>query len=169
MRILILSILALSGCNTPPSTDGPSENVSGERLRARYLISEDGAREFLGWFDNELGVPCQFWVAPSGDTRCYPAVIPSYLFAESDCTAPVGAYYQLCDTPIPEYISSNDAPECDASALRPRMAQLDQQSYYRASPDGTCQPEPPAPDTVYYLAGDPLPPTYFAGALEVVD
>ncbi len=32
----------------------------GKRLRARYLVGDDGSRQFLGWHDEERNEDCSF-------------------------------------------------------------------------------------------------------------
>jgi hypothetical protein len=45
---------------------------TGHRLSTRQLVSDDGARQRIGWYDNVLGVPCTVGIAADGKQRCVP-------------------------------------------------------------------------------------------------
>lgn len=76
---LIVSFALLLGCGPrgeDASGDGESASEqgwqSGERLRARLYMGEDGSREFIRWVDTVLDVDCRFDTASDGRTRCVP-------------------------------------------------------------------------------------------------
>jgi hypothetical protein len=45
---------------------------TGHRLSAVQIVSDDGARQRIGWYDNALGVACGVGVAADGKERCLP-------------------------------------------------------------------------------------------------
>jgi hypothetical protein len=45
---------------------------TGHRLSTHQLVSDDGARQRIGWYDNVLGVACTVGVAADGKRRCLP-------------------------------------------------------------------------------------------------
>lgn len=45
---------------------------TGHRLSTRQLVSADGARQRIGWYDNALGLACTVGVAADGKRRCLP-------------------------------------------------------------------------------------------------
>ncbi len=72
----------------PPAT----AELSGTRLKAKYIQGADGSRVFVpGWFhDAELDVDCKFEMAWDDKLRCLPDV-PSYnvVYLDDKCTKPV--------------------------------------------------------------------------------
>ena len=90
-----------AGGDEPPGTVcdcAPATVRSGTRLKARVAVSEDGASQFLGWWDTELGTRCGvvdgtgFAGDPSEPVRCVPLRVgavstgPNVLYADSSCT-----------------------------------------------------------------------------------
>lgn len=64
---------------------------SGSRLKARMLVTADGAKSFAGWRDTKRGENCTFAPATDGKTRCVPtgcagATISSRMYADENCT-----------------------------------------------------------------------------------
>jgi hypothetical protein len=47
--------------------------VSGTRIKARVVTTPDGAKMFVGIYDNDLQTECSFSTAADGITRCLPA------------------------------------------------------------------------------------------------
>ncbi len=80
---------------------GPTEAVSGTRLKALVLRSPDGLELFSGWRDTQLGTTCWFWLAADGERRCAPSTATYAVdgfFSDAQCTAP--AYRgQTCAPP----------------------------------------------------------------------
>lgn len=65
---------------------------SGSRLRARVLKADGMPDVFLGFFDSELGVNCDFLTASDGALRCLPreTLIEAQIgFADDACTLPL--------------------------------------------------------------------------------
>jgi hypothetical protein len=109
MRILLAALL-LSGCSAAPvagevgpvgpagpagmpgiaGRDGVGAYVAGSRLRPVTRHALDGASQFVGWQDINLGMRCEFRVAEDGQTRCLPVAAridyPGYGFADAACT-----------------------------------------------------------------------------------
>lgn len=114
MRPLIILALLTIACDTPPIEGPPgpagpkgdpgavgpagpaggSTVKSGTRLKARVARSDDGASQFLGWWDSELGMRCARNSSLGRDPeRCFPSVLIGALvdgddvyFADSACT-----------------------------------------------------------------------------------
>lgn len=64
---------------------------SGSRLKARMLVTADGAKSFNGWRDTKRGENCTFAPTTDGKTRCIPtgcagATISSRMYADENCT-----------------------------------------------------------------------------------
>src|SRR5262245_38288793 len=74
-RIATLEGRSVTGPPGPPGEQGPrgqqgptgpAFTLSGTRLRAKVMTSADGAREFIGWYDNVRAEPCSFELAADG-------------------------------------------------------------------------------------------------------
>jgi len=147
---------------------------SGTRLKARVLETGDGAQQFLGWFDSELGVKCEFATAPDGKTRCLPRrhVRPEGLFyLDQDCSRePIifDIHKNLCGEPeyvlveVPEAV----CPKAPISLWFIRDVVLDPEKvYFRES--GQCG-EIPRPSGKWYRLV-PVDPSAFAEGRERVE
>lgn len=75
----------------------PSLYVSGTRLRARYAVSPDRIRHFLGWHDTKLGLECTIGRAPDDQLRCVPPLAATHVFSDSLCRQPL--YQATCEVP----------------------------------------------------------------------
>ncbi len=77
-----------------PEMTGQAGYISGSRLRARFLLGDDGSKEFTGWYDNKLMQPCVFRKGTDG-LRCLPEIateqakgVQGPLFSDDQCTIP---------------------------------------------------------------------------------
>lgn len=63
---------------------------SGSRLKARMLVTADGAKSFNGWRDTKRGENCFFADATDGKTRCLPdclaASVEEMYYPTDSCT-----------------------------------------------------------------------------------
>jgi len=87
---------------------------SGSRIRARFGETPDGAKQFMGWYDNQTRTECAFLQTSEGIHRCLPTpLLYSSYFADSSCTTPLfmatsgcnttpswGVVYDECSRPI---------------------------------------------------------------------
>lgn len=107
--IVIFATLLAIACDTPPvegppgpagpagpqgavgpaGPQGGSTVRSGTRLKARVARSPDGASQFLGWWDSDLGVRCGRVESFPPNERCMPLQRETREFADANCT--VGA------------------------------------------------------------------------------
>lgn len=81
----------------PPGAQGPAgapaASMSGTRLQARYFNADDGAREFIGWYDTQLMAECSFKRSGDGEIRCLPKAKAIVLYSlDAACTQPVSDY-----------------------------------------------------------------------------
>jgi len=66
---------------------GPGANVDGTRLKGRYLVATDGARQWLGWMDSQIGQECVFRDDGTGVLRCLPTTPAGTLvWTDAACT-----------------------------------------------------------------------------------
>lgn len=99
----------LSSCTVQVPRESQAESeVTGTRLRAIWVVGDDGTKERLSgkWYDAELGVNCVAAVASDGVVRCLPAIesgngalhagIQLY---DSLCQAAIAAVDEQCRAP----------------------------------------------------------------------
>ena len=95
---LMSGVASLAGCSereTVPDMTGPStwEPVSGSRLQARHLLTEDGLRIFDGWFDTSRGEYCRVARGQGNRYYCFPATNP-VVFRDARCQQAVGQHLE---------------------------------------------------------------------------
>lgn len=80
--------------------------LSGSRLKAYWVTASDGSQEFASlWRDTQLNIDCNFTIAPDGQWRCLPTMMPTSLFySDSGCSTPLG-YFPCASQTQPGYIS----------------------------------------------------------------
>jgi hypothetical protein len=78
------------GAQGPPGFPVSPSTQSGERVKAVYLTSDDGAKAPIGWLDANTSLRCEFVMAGDGFIRCLPVVPRSALvrvfYTSDDCT-----------------------------------------------------------------------------------
>lgn len=133
------------GKTGPAGKDGKDAAQSGSRLKARYLVGDDGSRQPNGdWLDTTTGEPCTYQKANDDETRCLPALFVAAnsgaYYLDDSCTQLVLSIYDDSgNTPvIPKYGQTHikitgDVIYIKAGALLPDPATI----YYEPSP-GTC-------------------------------
>ncbi len=181
-------IFAVAGCPAPAKyiddpvetvggtdgqTAGPGYEVSkteqsGTRLRAKYDEAASGARSFLSWWDNELGVDCAFSGAEDGEVRCLPRSTLEILFTDPACTQPVveglaepcdpRAKYVL-DTPDRAMCSPGQDPRWSTLVYKTTMREVSATKVYGRR-EGQCALT--GAGTLY--AVDPVPASAFVQA-----
>ena len=90
---------ALDAITDPvPDASADDGTKDGTRLKARYYVADDGARQFAGWYDTLRGEECSFQMAADGKRRCMPAatVTGGTYYADAACTQPLGYDYTGC-------------------------------------------------------------------------
>lgn len=146
---------------------------SGTRLKARYYSGADGSRQFLNWFDSELGTQCSFADLGDGVLRCVPPVTGVVHYADSACTQiiystinnPCGAT-QASFLRVP-YPDSNGACSPQYRYFEPG-AQTTPQTLYNRSGTGCVEVNVDAGQT-YWFAGAELPITSFVSGQIVTE
>lgn len=142
---------------------------SGTRLKARWYVAEDGARQFVNWFDSELQRECTFAQAVDGVFRCLPAVplLSTVYFTNASCTARIVLDYSCA-------IGSSDtvaifAPAGDTSCTRYetrhfRIGAPVQPTQVWQRSGATCIETAVAPSGKYYPLGVEIAPSTFVTA-----
>jgi hypothetical protein len=94
----------IGGAEDPPGSDQIHDDMSagsgGSRLKRRTLQTQDGASQFIGWFDVERGENCSFRKVEWNVDRCIPdeTVVeikntPGKIlyFADASCERPIAS------------------------------------------------------------------------------
>jgi hypothetical protein len=68
---------------------------SGTRMKMRVGTSLDGAKEFKGWYDSQLGINCVFRKLATGQTRCIPELtsLNDRWYSDNNCTARAAVFH----------------------------------------------------------------------------
>jgi hypothetical protein len=148
---------SVSGMDGAVLIDGSvGDMTSGARLRAKNYVTDDGAKQFVNWFDRQRNEDCAFKLASDGLFHCLPLSADnsplSYLDAQ--CTTP--ALFlppATCRTP-PAYSVPPSGPGCHAtyqvyqagSAMMPAP-----QNYYTRTNTGQCNMRPVGTGEVHAL------------------
>lgn len=144
---------------------------SGSRLKAKWLVAEDGSRHFtFQWFDSERGHDCGFRVAADGIERCLPAAAPaSVYYRNASCTLPVFAFARESDCGTGSYGIVAELASCGVYRARvfPIGAIIDPNVVYIRS--GTqCVQSTVSESLVYRAAGAEITATSFvAGSYQI--
>src|SRR5207248_3319025 len=104
--LVLVAATALSACGKTSTEWAPPNDVrdgalpdaaggaivgpwrSGTRLRARVKDGGDGARLFVGWWDQKLGLSCSFRMATDDKLRCLPDIESGPTYRADDCSMP---------------------------------------------------------------------------------
>jgi hypothetical protein len=94
-----------------PVSVAHAQSQPAERLRARYLVAEDGSRQFVGWHDTGRDEDCSFGFAADGAQRCLPATqygVWGY-YSDDQCTVPItGVLPSACPIVTPYALRTDD-------------------------------------------------------------
>src|SRR5688572_32578731 len=126
-RSVIVTLAVVAGCGssaTPPKDGGPGAAVGGlflprdgTRLRAAWVVSPEGHRDFAGWYDTRLKADCRASRAADGEVRCLPVATPiESAFADAACTAPLVKELPGCGMRAHAY--RNDTSDPDRKSTR---------------------------------------------------
>jgi hypothetical protein len=94
-----------------PVPDADAQTTSGSRLKARYITTADGAKQFYGWRDIQRNEDCSFMTAGDGQNRCLP-------YWATPAPATVGVYWAdaACSQPL-AYVAKSTGGSCGATSV----------------------------------------------------
>lgn len=141
--------------------------ASGSRLRVVVLDGGGGAESFDGFYDTELGEPCQFRTASDGELRCLPTpdtTLRHATFADATCATPVALLPSPACGPIVHDALVPVAGSCNAFEVRAIGAALGDAPVYRMN--GSCTEVQPDPGRAPFALGAVAPPSAFVRATE---
>lgn len=139
--------LGAGGFMSPVPDAHAQPATNGSRLKARYLMAEDGSRQFLGWFDSARGESCFFTTAPDGVTRCLP-FIPTQVskpfsgaYGDAACTRRVEqrqANPSACSQAAPLFLYEQRGSACQPDFHFYEWGEPFTGTFYAALSNGTC-------------------------------
>jgi hypothetical protein len=127
------------------AVDPQAPYTSGSRLRAKWRVSADGARDFIAWHDSQLNVDCFWYPTSDGVTRCLPMGAPfTSAYADAACTqaAIVLNASDPCAAQLPAYAITYAPPSgCSGNwgRVHARGAKVAQTTYYFQGSSCTAQ------------------------------
>jgi hypothetical protein len=152
---------APKGDQTPPAT---ADSSSGTRLKAKRYVTDDGAKQFVNWYDTLQKTDCTLQPTDDPNTiRCFPPSVEAHYFSDSACTMP------LAQAPGgTTYVSRRKAGAVDPTFYA-IGGDYSGPSFFvsGALADGPCMPTstiPGPPPTGLKSAGPAIDPTTFAAA-----
>lgn len=142
---------------------------SGTRLKVRYYEADDGARQPIGWFDNERREACSFMLAAGGTIRCLPAdsIGTSGYFADVGCSVPAITVANACSSP-PAYGFTYELGACGKSVVHVHPVESEAFQLYTGTP-GNCTSIGDPPTLKAYQLGAEMNPGDFVAATEQVE
>lgn len=152
--------------------DLSAEQQSGTRIKARYYVTDDGARELIGFQDTLRNTECTFEVASDGTVRCLPPGSGATSFSDTACQQPITSIPSgVCNLPAIMYVK--DVSTCPARRLvyergtELKGADGGVAPYYYRSGSECSGPYPSQASYKVYARGKELLPTSFVEATEV--
>ncbi len=94
-------------------------HVSGERLRGRYAVSDEGDCAWLGWYDRVRGEACSFRLAADGAWRCLPdaAVTASAAYTDEACSQPLFFFPEQSCAASATHVLQIERDRCSPGAI----------------------------------------------------
>jgi hypothetical protein len=165
---------------TPPvetsgeeGTTAPAEPyVSGSRVRAVFIVGDDGSKMLHSWWDNQRKETCGWRLVQNGDFRCLPAMaVAGYIFADAACTRLVSSWTLNCqDVPDLLSVTRTETTPCGTTyseTIHTRGAEWTGDIY--VSTGALCSLATRVPMTVYHEVGGEATLSMFAQGEEVID
>jgi hypothetical protein len=173
--------------STGPVPNAEAEE-SGSRIKARWIVGDDGSKQFLTFYDSMLQVECSYQMMSDGKRHCTPQSynalviygpvsppsVPFTYFQDAACSAPL-ATAPTGSTCPPQYAAVSENPPACAPLVRT----------YRYHPVGakytgtvyeiqlsSCSPLTAATMPMgvdFFTIGAELPPSTFVGSTLTTD
>ncbi|APR86455.1 Hypothetical protein A7982_11804 [Minicystis rosea] len=153
---------------TDPVGSAHAEPTPGSRLKPKYRVGDDGAKEYLAglWFDSQRNEDCSFALAADGKTRCLPQGTEFRYFADASCETPMVLLQNACSAP--KYAVSNTDAACGLDPSAIHVYAVDQPTtpamIYGKSGGSCFAIGPSASEYLYYTVGAEVPASAFVAA-----
>lgn len=144
-------------------------NESGSRIKAKWIVGDDGSRTFVGTYDSEREEECVWTYATDGSRRCLPigGVASAYpQFTDSACTLRIFQRTTTCSNLGLNYIPVNGG--CSETPylyeLHTLSAPLTAGTVTYGMSDDSCVEVSVIPDNIYtyHSSTGAIPPSSFA-------
>lgn len=152
-----------------PACSITSNHRQGTRLRGRYVLSEEGDREWYGWVDSQLGHECTFQFGGDGSYYCQPNNYSSSttVYLDDACSEAIHTRSMTGPCAESDYAMVLPQRECGQS-LYYEFYELGEEVelpeiIFRLLSDGSCQPGTVNVGTWYRQAAK-LPQDHFVQA-----
>ncbi len=150
-------------CDAGPTV--PSDTISGDRLKATWLVTDDGDRFFDKWTDSTLGVRCIFVNDSNGEPRCMPYFGATVLYTAAGCsgTDAIAIEQTLCGATSAWAVQQLAACPSPVRHMFPTTGTISAPAqYWLKVDDGTCGgPFTADPTKTYYSVGPETAPDTF--------
>lgn len=153
------------GDPVPPAQAEPS---AGSRLKPKYRLGDDGAKEYLAglWFDSQRNEDCTFTLASDGKTRCMPPGTEFRYYTDAGCTTPMVLLQNACAAPRYGIANADAACGVDPTSLHLFAigAAVSPAMIYGKSGASCFAIGPTSPDYQYFAVGAEIPASSFVSA-----
>ena len=158
----------LGGSLTNPVPPANADPLPGSRLKPKFRLGEDGAKEYLQglWFDTQRNEDCTFQLASDGQTRCLPKGNTFQYYSDAQCTQAMVLMQSACTTP--GYGVSNATTACALDTGGTRVfsvgAAANPPMIYGKAGSSCFAIGPTSSDYTYFMVGAEVPPSTFVAA-----
>jgi hypothetical protein len=165
------AVLAADGAVVSPPNPGIT---SGTRLRARVIVSSDGAEQFAGWHDSSRNEDCSFTTAADGIMRCEPTGLGvGGIFSNATCTQLVAYQAAACSAPAYMVYSEPTTNGCFTAYrlhIYTASSKISAPTTVYTLSAGVCKASGIVPSTLgdFYSASSEVPASSFQDATVVV-
>jgi len=131
--------------------------ASGSRLKLQYYEADDGAKQFVGWFDSQRSENCTFSLHADGQIRCLPIStgLSAYSYYSDATCRTLLASRSASNAPAPAYAYSGNGTGCQLFSIAAPYTG----SVYMAL--STCTNVTASTSSDFFLLGDEIPGTSF--------
>jgi hypothetical protein len=172
----------MGGGSTGPVPNAEAEE-SGSRIKARWIVGDDGSKQFLIFYDSMLKVECQYQFMSDGKRHCTPGaygpvaygplgLVVGSLYQDAACSAPLAMAPAGSACP-PQYAFAGDSTSqiCGPSGLVlhwfPVGTKYTGSVYWKNG--GPCSATQPPTGQDLFTVGAELPPSMFVGSTITTD
>ncbi len=157
---------------TNPVPDAQADPMNGSRLKAKYILAEDGSKAYApgAWYDSQRQEYCGFSRAADGKLRCLPEAkaYVSTLYADASCSQPLVGIETACSPPKYAYAYDAACSSQGGTRVYSLGSVVNPAKVYYGTP-GSCYGAAPEPSFTYYTVGAEIAPSAFVGGSEQHD
>jgi hypothetical protein len=141
---------------------------SGSRLKAQWIVGDDGSKSFAGFYDSARKETCSFILMYDGTRRCIPfgAAVSSYAghYTDAACSNLISATYVSTCFVTPTYAYSIPGDICTGAYKLYQVGPKFSPPVVYYVTNGSCKQAVPDPAYEYHLISAEIPPSAFVAA-----